>query len=241
MPKNSSLSTQPRFSIINHILKALPKEDFERLLPDLEPVELIFGQVLYQAEEPITHVYFPNNSTVSVIAHTQEGQYAEIGVIGQEGMIGIDALMGSDLTLNQHLVQHPNSALRITTTAIRTEFKRNGALHDSVLRFMRLLMIQISQTALCNRLHTVEERLARWLLLSHDRSGTVELHYTQEFLAVMLGVNRPAVTVSAITLQSAGYIKYWRGHITIIDREGLEDFTCQCYQIVKQEYDRPQQ
>jgi len=240
MPKDSSLCTLPRLSTVNHILKALPEEDYERLLPDLEPVELALGQVLYRAEEPIRHVYFPNNSMVSVVANTLEGQCAEVGVIGREGMIGIDVLLGSDSTLNENIVQHANGALRINTTAIKTEFKRGGVLHDSLLRFTRLLMIQISQTALCNRLHTVDERLARWLLLCRDRSGTDELQLTQEFLAIMLGTNRATVTISAIAIQSAGYIKYSRGHITVTDGEGLEDFACNCYQTVKQEYDRVQ-
>ncbi len=239
MPKDLNLSTQSRLSTKNYILKTLPEEDFERLLPDLEPVEFKLGQVLHRAEEPISYVYFPNDSMISVIATTAEGQCAEVGVIGREGMVGMDVLMGSDSPINENLVQHTNGALlKISTTAIRTEFKRGGALQDSLLSFTRLLMIQISQTALCNRLHTVEERLARWLLLCRDRSGTDKLQLTQEFLAIMLGTNRATVTISAIALQSAGYITYKRGHITITDCTGLEDFSCNCYQTVKKQYDR---
>lgn len=241
MPKNINLSTQARFSTTNYILNTLPDEEFERLLPDLEPVELKLGQVLYRPEEPIEYVYFPNNTMISVVAVTAEGQSAEIGIIGREGMIGMDVLMGSDSTLNEHIVQHPNGAFRINTAAIKQEFKRGGALHDLLLNFTRVMMIQIGQTALCNRLHTVDERLARWLLLCRDRSGTAELQLTQEFLSIMLGTNRATVTMSAIALQSAGFIKYARGHITIKDHEGLEDFTCECYQIVKKVYDRFQQ
>ena len=238
MPKDLNLSTQSRLSTKNYILKALPEEDFKRLLPDLEPVNITLGQILHRPEEPISHVYFPNDSVVSVLAATAEGQCAEVGVIGREGMIGMDVLMGSDSSINENLVQHANGALRISTNAIRTEFKRGGALHDSLLIFTRLLMIQISQTALCNRLHTVEERLARWLLLCRDRAGTDKLQLTQEFLALMLGTNRATVTISAIALQSAGYITYKRGHITITDCTGLEDFSCNCYQTVKKQYDR---
>jgi CRP-like cAMP-binding protein len=239
MSEDSNLSTEPRLSTKNHILNALPKEEYERLLPDLEPVELFLGQFLYRAEDPIMHVYFLSHAMVSVVATTTAGQSAEIGVIGREGMIGMEVLMGSDSTLNDHLVQDTNNALRIRTDCIREEFKRGGVLHDSLLHFTRLMITQIGQTALCNRLHTVEERLSRWLLLCRDRAETNELQLTQEFLAIMLGTNRATVTMSAIALQSAGYIKYSRGRITIIDGKGLEDFTCECYKIVKTEYDRP--
>ncbi len=238
MPEDSSASTQSRLSTNNLILNALPEEDFKRLLPDLESVKLKLGQVLYRTEDLISHVYFPDNSMVSVIAMTAEGQCAEVGVIGREGIIGMDALLGADSTLNENIVQHADGALRININAIKTEFKRTGALHDLLLRFTHLLMIQISQTALCNRLHSLEERLARWLLLCRDRTGTDELQLTQEFLAAMLGANRATVTLSAIALQSTGYIKYRRGHITITDHEGLKDFSCDCYQTVKREYDR---
>lgn len=238
MLDKSNQSTKQHLTTKNLILNALPKEDYERLLPDLEQVDLALGQVIYRPEETIEYAYFPNNAMISVIATTSAGQSAEVGVIGFEGIIGIDVLMGSDFTLNQNIIQLADGALRISTAAIRKEFKRAGAFHDEALRFMRLLMVQISQTALCNRLHSVEERLARWLLLCHDRSATDELHLTQEFLSIMLGSNRATVTMSALTLQNIGYIKYSRGHIKITDREGLEDFVCACYQTVKDEYDR---
>jgi CRP-like cAMP-binding protein len=223
---------------LNKILNSLPEEDFAKLLPDLEPVELKLGQIIYRPEEPITHIYFMNHAITSIIAVTKEGQSAEVGIIGLEGVVGMDALMGADWTLNENLVQHANGALRINVSAIKKEFVKCGALHTALLSFTRLFMIQISQTALCNRLHTVEERLSRWLLMCRDRSGTDKLQLTQEFLAIMLGANRATVTVSAIVLQSAGFIKYARGQITIINRQGLEDLTCECYSIVKTEYDR---
>lgn len=238
MPDQSSPSPKQSFSSKNLILNSLPQEDFERLMPDLEPVQLSLGQIIYRAEEPIEYVYFPQDAMISVIANTSSGQSAEVGVIGREGIIGIDVFMGSNITLNDHIIQLADGGLRITTAAVKKEFKRAGALHDEILRFMRLLMVQISQTALCNRLHTVEERLARWLLLCLDRSETDDLRLTQEFLAIMLGSNRATVTLSALTLQNNGYIKYSRGQITIKDRVGLEDFVCDCYQIVKDEYER---
>jgi CRP-like cAMP-binding protein len=222
----------------NQILNALPKEDYARLEPHLEEVKLTLGQVLYHAEEPIKYVYFPNHAMASVIATTSEGECAEVGVIGREGVVGIDVLMGVDSTINECIIQLPDGALRIKTDIIRKEFKAGGALHDILLRYMHALMMQISQTALCNRLHSIEQRLARWLLMCHDRAKGDELTLTQEFLSIMLGVNRPTVTTSALVLQGGGFIKYSRGKITVIDRDGLEDFACDCYNVVKPEYDR---
>jgi CRP-like cAMP-binding protein len=238
IPENSNTSTQMRLSTKNYILNALPEEDFNRLLPDLKPVYLPHGQVLYSPDEPIEYVYFPNNSVLSVVAITADGQSVESGVIGREGMAGINVLMGVDSMPNQNIIALADSALRTSTAAVRREFKRGEALHDLLLRFMHALMMQIGQTSLCNRLHANEERLSRWLLMCHDRSETNELRLTQEFLSIMLGANRSSVTMSAIALQNAGYIKYSRGLITVINRQGLEDFTCDCYQANKQEYDR---
>jgi CRP-like cAMP-binding protein len=229
---------QTRFSTKNHILNALPDEDYERLHPHLEPVKLTLGQVIYHPDEPIKYVYFPDNVMCSVIATTADGQCAEIGVIGREGVVGVDVLMGVDSTSNECMIQLADGALRIKTRIIRKEFKQNGALHDILLCYMHALMMQISQTALCNRLHSVEQRLSRWLLMCHDRSASDELTLTQEFLSIMLGVNRPTVTNAALFLQGGGFIKYTRGKLTITDREGLEDFACDCYDMVKPEYDR---
>ncbi|MBA3694731.1 MAG: Crp/Fnr family transcriptional regulator [Acidobacteria bacterium] len=238
IPENSNPSTQSRLSTKNYILNALPEEDFNRLLPDLTPVKLPHGQILYRPDEPIEYVYFPNNSVLSVVAITADGQSVESGVIGREGMAGVNVLMGVDSMPNENIIQLADGALRMSTAAVRREFKRGGALHDLLLRFMHALMIQIGQTTLCNRLHSTDQRLSRWLLICHDRSETNEMKLTQEFLAIMLGADRARVTMSAIALQSAGYIKYSRGNIVVTDREGLEDFTCACYQSVKQEYDR---
>ena len=238
IPENSNPSTQSRLSTKNYILNALPEEDFNRLLPDLTPVKLPHGQILYRPGEPIEYVYFPNNSVLSVVAITADGQSVESGVIGREGMAGVNVLMGVDSMPNENIIQLADGALRMSTAAVRREFKRGGALHDLLLRFMHALMIQIGQTTLCNRLHSTDQRLSRWLLICHDRSETNEMKLTQEFLTIMLGADRARVTMSAIALQNAGYIKYSRGNIVVTDREGLEDFTCACYQSVKQEYDR---
>lgn len=223
----------------NRILKALPDESFERIRPHLEKVELEPGQILFRPEERIEYVYFPNYAMVSVLASTISGQCAEAGVIGNEGIVGMEVLMGTDNTLNENVIQLPNGALRMPTAAIREEFKRNEALHDLILQFMRLFMLQVSQTALCNRLHTIEERLARWLLMCHDRAETDQLKLTQEFLGIMLGTNRATVTMSAIVLQTIGVIRYSRGLITITDRPELEHFACECYETIKREYDIP--
>ena len=238
MPAGRSVAVRPHLTTNNLILNRLPKKDFERIQPDLETVKLTLGQIVYRAEEPIEHIYFPNNAMISVIANTMDGQSAEVGVIGFEGIIGADVLLGANTAINENIIQLADGALQMKTAAAVKEFRRCGAFQELSLHFVRLLIIQISQTALCNRLHTVEERLARWLLMCLDRSLTDELQMTQEFLSVMLGANRATVTLSAIALQSAGFIRYSRGRIAILDREGLEDFSCACYRTVKREYDR---
>ena len=221
----------------NRILNALSSADYQHLLPNLELVKLTRGQVLSHPDEKIKYVYFPESAMVSVIATTPDGQAAEVGVIGREGVVGVDVLMGVDSTSNECLVQLPGGALRIKTEIIKKEFKQGGTFHDLSLRYIHALMMQISQTALCNRLHSIEQRLSRWLLMCHDRSTSDVLPLTQDFLAIMLGVNRPSLTLIAIALQDSGFIKYARGKLIILDRKGLEDFACDCYKVVKPEYD----
>jgi len=230
--------TQPRHSTDNHILNNLSDEDYARLHPHLTPVNLALGEIIYQPEESIKYVYFPNNAMASVIATTPEGQCAEVGVIGREGIVGVDVLMGVDSTSHQVMVQLSDGALRISTATAKKEFADSAAMNKMLLLCVHALMMQISQTALCNRLHSIEQRLSRWLLLCRDRSASDVLSLTQEFLAIMLGANRPSVTTAALILQGGGFIKYSRGRITVIDREGLEDFACDCYRVVKPEYDR---
>ncbi len=222
----------------NEILNALPEEDFARISAHLQAVELPSGRFLYQSLQPITHVYFPNDAVASIVANTSAGRSTEVGIIGREGAVGLDVLMSVDASPNECMIQIPGDGWRIPTAAIRDEFKLGGAVHVSFLRFIHKLIIQISQTTLCNRLHPIEERLSRWLLMSHDRVNGDEISLTQEFIATMLGVHRPIVSISAGILQAKGYIKYSRGHIIVLDRQGLEKLTCECYQIVKNEYNR---
>ncbi len=238
MPDQKKSSTNRQLSTKNFILRSLPPENYERLLPDLKPVRLVAGKIIYRPEETIEYVYFPDSAIISVVANTLSGQSAEAGVIGWEGMSGIDLLMGSDFTLNENIIQLPGDAYQIKAEIIKREFDRGGDFNRLVLGYIRLMILQISQTALCNRLHSVKERLARWLLMCHDRAGVDVLPLTQEFLSIMLGTNRAAVTMAAITLRKTGYIKYSRGLISIKDRAGLEDFSCECYKIIKKEDDR---
>ena len=220
----------------NRILKSLPPEDLERLRPMLERVTLPRGEVLYRPEQAIPHVYFPDRSMISVVAYTENGQGAEVAVIGNEGATGLDVILGSDNAAHEHITQLPDGALRIKAADIRAEFARGGALNDELLSFTRKLIVQISQTALCNRLHTTEKRLSRWLLMCHDRCDSDVMHLTQEFISIMLGSNRTTVTMTAIELQNAGFISYSRGTLTIVDRKGLEAFTCSCYQTITAAY-----
>jgi CRP-like cAMP-binding protein len=232
------MSVTARQQSKNNILASLPAEDFQRLSPHLEPVELRLGQVLYEAGGKIDYVYFPLNSMVSLVSQLSDGSSIEIGVAGYEGMVGIYAVLGVDKTPHEGMVQIPGDALRVKTSVVVDEFKRGGALHDLLLRYLQMLLLQTSQIAACNRLHTIGERLARWLLMSRDRCVCDELPFTHDFLAIMLGIRRAGVTEAAIILQTEEFIRYRRGQITILDRAGLEDFSCECYRIVKDEFDR---
>ena len=220
----------------NSILRALSDDTLSRLKPILEHVELPSGKILYRADEVIQYVYFPENSMISVVAYTEEGQGSEVSVIGHEGATGLDVILGSDRSSNENITQLGDGAYRIKTEDLKEEFKSGGEIHDLLLLFVRKLIVQISQTALCNRLHTTEMRLSRWLLMCHDRSGSDVMRLTQEFIAVMLGANRTTVTMTAIELQNAGFISYKRGTITMLDRKGLEEFTCPCYATISAAY-----
>jgi CRP-like cAMP-binding protein len=231
------MPNEPRPPNENNILTRLPHEDYERLRPHLEPVELRHGQVLHEAGEIMEYVYFPQNAMVSLISHTAEGESVEVGVVGFEGMAGISAVLGVDKSPHEAMVQIPDGGTQMRVRVLREEFKRGGTLHDLLLRYTQGLLLQTSQVAACNRLHSLSERLARWLLMSYDRCACEDLPFTQEFLSLMLGVRRAGVTEAAVILQTEGYINYRRGHIQIIDREGLEQYTCDCYQVVKEEFD----
>ncbi len=222
----------------NWILAALPDEEYARLAPHLMPITLSTRQNIYTPLETIKHVYFPETAMVSVVAHTSEGASVEVGVVGREGLTGLPALFGVDSTPNESMAQLPGDALKMWAEVARKEFKRGGVFQDLTLRYVQANTIQISQSVACNRMHTVVERLARWLLMTRDRAVSDELPLTQEFLSMMLGVRRAGVTDAAINLQAEGYINYRRGHITILDRAGLEEASCECYSVVKAEYER---
>jgi CRP-like cAMP-binding protein len=222
----------------NRILEILSDGEREGLFPFLEQVSLQAGDVLFQPGDRIRQIHFPINSLVSMLAMMEDGTTVEAGVVGNEGVIGIAAILGAETSTNQALVQVAGEALRIPVEAFMAEFNRGGQLQSLVLRHTHTLFTLVSQTAACNRLHTVEERLARWLLTTRDRVQSDEFLLTQEFIARMLGTRRSGVTVAAGILQNAGLISYKRGRINILNGEKLEAASCECYRIVKQEYDR---
>ena len=217
----------------NKILVALSDGAYQRLAPHLQPVELPHGQVLYQMGGPVQYAYFPFNALISLVTQMTNGSIVEVGLIGNDGMSGIAALLGKETSPERAIVQIPNGGVRVKFSVVKEEFKRGGELHDLLLAYARRFMSQVSQTAACNASHTTEERLSRWLLMCQDRISSDELKLTQEFISEMLGTRRATVSVAAMVLQSDGYIKYNRGHIRIIDRAGLESFTCECYQALK--------
>jgi CRP-like cAMP-binding protein len=216
--------------IKNRILASLPHDQYQRILPHLEPFEFTKGRILYEMDGLIDYMYFPAGAMVSLVTQMLDGKIIEVGLVGKDGMTGVAALFGENKSAERALVQIPNGGLRAPTLIIRDEFQRGLGLHDSVLRYANSLMRQIAQTAACNRSHTVEERLSRWLLMCHDRVDSPDLNLTQDFLGQMLGTRRATVTAAALSLQSANLVRYNRGHITIIDRLGLEKFSCECYE-----------
>jgi len=232
------MSTQPSRSLANWLLDALPFEDYERLRPDLEPVSFSLGEVVYESGDQLAHVYFPTTSQVSLLYTMLDGATAEMGLVGKEGVVGIALFMGGDTTPNRAVVQNGGQAFKLRAKAMQHEFNRGGAFQHLLLRYTQALITQISQTAVCNRLHSVEQRLCRWLLMTHDCTQSDELQMTQEFISNMLGVRREGVTHAASGLQDEGFISYVRGHIKILDRQGLEARVCECYGVVKAEHDR---
>ena len=222
----------------NRLLAALPNDIRERLQPDLKLVPLSLGQVIYEAHDALSHVLFPTTAIVSLLYVMENGSTAEMAIVGCDGVAGIAVFMGGDTTPNRAVVQSAGSAFRLSLNAFRSEFRRTGELHRLLLLYTQTLLTQMSQTAVCNQLHAVEQRLCRCLLLSHDRLESDELIMTQELLANVLGVRREGVSVAAHRLQEMGLIRYKRGHITILDRLGLERLACECYQVVKTECDR---
>jgi CRP-like cAMP-binding protein len=228
-------SAEPRN---NFLLAALPDSEWGRWQPLLEKVEMPLGQVLYEPGNTLAHVYFPTTSIVSLLYVMENGASAEIAVVGNEGLVGISLFMGGESTPSRAVVQSAGHGLRLKAQLMKSEFERAGPVLHLLLRYTQALITQMAQTAACNRHHTLDQQLCRWLLLSLDRLRTNELTMTQELIANMLGVRREGVTEAALKLQQAGLIRYARGRITVLDRAGLEKRTCECYAVVKREYDR---
>ena len=222
----------------NRILAALPPDEYEQLAPHLQEVPLSIGTVLYDFDDEITHVYFPNDDTVgSLLSSAEDDTTLEVGLTGSEGLLGFSVLMGLGRTPHRVLIQIPGTAWKIKSGVLCREFGRGGRLHDLVLRYSHALFTQASQTAVCNRLHQVEARLARWLLTVRERVESDQFPITHDFMARMLGANRATVSLTAATIQQAGYIRYTRGKLAVLDPEGLEDVACDCYRVVKKRYE----
>lgn len=232
MPKHKE-----RRVAVNRLLATLPKKEYERMLPGLKRVPLDFGEVLYEPGDIIKHVYFPNDSIVSLLSAMSERSTLEVGMVGNEGMAGLPIFMGVNVSRTRALVQGEGSAMRMTSASVRHEANHLGALHRILHRYSHSLLTQVSQSAACNRFHSVEARLARWLLMTSDRLGMEEFRLTQEFMSSMLGVRREGVNRAAGALQTAKLIRFSRGVITILNRRGLEATSCVCYAIIKSESD----
>jgi CRP-like cAMP-binding protein len=222
----------------NQLLAALPETELQRWLPDLEFVEMHLGDVLYESGSTLAHVYFPITAIISLLYVMGSGASAEIAVVGNEGILGISLFMGGGSTPSRAVVQSAGYGFRLTAGLMKAEFDRAGPVLHLLLRYTQALITQMAQTAVCNRHHSLDQQLCRWLLLSLDRLPGSELVMTQELIANMLGVRREGVTEAALKLQRAGVITYARGHITVLDRAKLEELSCECYAVVKKEYDR---
>jgi CRP-like cAMP-binding protein len=222
----------------NRLLAALPATEWLRWQPLLEWVDMPLGHVMYESGRTLGHVYFPTTAIVSLLYVMEDGASAEIAVVGNEGVVGISLFMGGESTPSRAVVQSAGEGWRLSARAVKAEFERPGPVMHLLLRYTQALITQMAQTAVCNRHHTLDQQLCRWLLLSLDRLGGSELVMTQELIANMLGVRREGVTEGALRLQKLGLIRYARGHITVLDRPALEARTCECYAVVKKEYDR---
>jgi len=220
------------------LLSAMPRAEWERIAPHIELVDLPLGMVLYESGTTMSHVYFPTTAIVSLLYVLESGASAEIAVVGQEGVVGISLFMGGETTPSRAVVQSAGKGFRLRGTYIKQEFALGGPAMHLLLRYTQALITQMAQTAVCNRHHSLDQQLCRWLLLSLDRLRSSELVMTQELIANMLGVRREGVTEAALKLQKQGLISYSRGHIKVLDRPGLEERVCECYGVVKKEYDR---
>jgi CRP-like cAMP-binding protein len=233
-----SVTRNSKARVENRLLAALPSEDYQRILPGLQEVSFSLGQVVYEFGGHLDYVYFPTTAIISLLYTMENGSSAEMGLTGNDGVVGIALFMGGGTMPNRAVVQSAGGALRMKAGLLQDEFARGEKFQHLLLRYTQALITQISQTAVCNRLHAVDQQLCRWLLLSHDRIEADELIMTQELIADMLGVRREGVTVAAGRLQDAGAISYVRGHIKILNRAKLEETVCECYQVVKSEFER---
>ena len=233
-----TLAAREQDLLSNHLLAALPRKEFDRVASKLERVSLKLGQVLHESGDKMDYVYFPTTAIISLLYIMENGSTAEIGVIGNDGMVGIAIALGGVTMPNRAIIQSAGEAYRMKVKDLSAEFASAEILQKLLLRFAQALMTQISQTAVCNRLHTIEQQLCRWLLLSHDRLDSDKLVMTHDLIANMLGVRREGVTLSLQKLAKKGLIKTVRGTITVIDRGGLEDVVCECYGVVNTEYNR---
>jgi CRP-like cAMP-binding protein len=222
----------------NHLLAALGPAEWERWKDDLQRFEMPLGQVLYESGSTMSHVYFPTTAIVSLLYVMEDGASAEIAVVGNEGLVGVSLFMGGGSTPSRAVVQSAGAGFRLSAASLKQEFLRSGPVMNLLLRYTQALITQMAQTAVCNRHHSLDQQLCRWLLLSLDRLAGDELQMTQELIANMLGVRRGGVTDAAMKLQDAGLIRYSRGRIHVLDRLGLEQRSCECYAVVKKEYDR---
>lgn len=233
------MSTPPPFPLENQLLAALFTEKYQRLLSALEPISLSRATILHESAETVAQVYFPYGSTlVSLVTPMEDGSFVEFGLVGREGVVGVAAFLGGSNTNHRAIVQVAGNAFRLRAELLRAEFDQSEELHSLLLRYTQALLTQAAQAAACYRLHPLEERLARWLLMAQDRMESNELPLTQESISQMLGCRRSGVTVAAGALQEVGLIRYSRGRITILDRHGLENTCCECYGVLRDEFVR---
>lgn len=233
------MSSSKSPSIANQLLAALPEKDYQGLRRHLEEVPLVLEEILYQPNAMLSDVYFPNSGIVSLLAGVNERSTLEVGLVGNEGMVGLSVFMGVNSSLNRAVVQGAGSAMKMKATAFRKMSNHGGVLQQILQRYSHSVLTQITQSAVCNQFHSVDARLARWLLMTHDRIGADEFQITQEFLSNMLGVRREGVSIAAGDLQKRKLIRYSRGRLMVLDRAGLEATSCGCYEIIKDESNQP--
>jgi CRP-like cAMP-binding protein len=229
---------QPRLPLENAVLASLSQQAYDNILPDLEEVALPLSEILYRPDDPIDYIYFPTAGMISLVSITAEGGTIEVGMVGKDGMIGLPLFLGAGRSPFLITVQIAGKALKMRADLFKVVSARQGSMHTAMLRYAYIMLTQLTQSVVCNRFHSIDERFCRWLLMTQDCAGTDSFALTQEFISQMLGVRRSGVTVAAGLLQEKGLIKYTRGHITILDRQGIEESSCECYQIVKEQKQR---